>query len=321
MSRSAYLIFNPVAGQGNPDQDLAQIRALLEPEIDLEVGITSAEVDATQLAHTAITNQVESILVSGGDGTVSATAAALINTTIPLGVIARGTANAFANALGIPDTIADACETILQGVPRAVDVALCNDQPMVLLVGIGFEAETIEKADRQAKDRFGMLAYIMAGLSQLQNLQSFEAQIETDDKIITVPASAITVANAAPPTSILAQGPAEIIDNDGLLDLTIVSPRSVVGAIAASYELLQSSLNSNPAERDEIGYLRAQRFSITTNPPQKVVLDGELIGTTPIKVHCVPKGLNVYMPLTPEASPPLEKIDTLPNVTIEFKAE
>ena len=33
-SRVGHLIFNPVAGQGNPDQDLALIRRVLEPQVD-----------------------------------------------------------------------------------------------------------------------------------------------------------------------------------------------------------------------------------------------------------------------------------------------
>lgn len=318
MPHSSYLIFNPVAGQSDPEQDLALIRATLEPEIELEIRFTTEDLGPEQLAKAGIEKGVESIIVSGGDGTVSATAAALIGTSIPLGVIARGTANAFANALGIPTTIGAACQTILNGMTKAVDVATCNGQPMVLLMGIGFEAETIERADRQAKDRFGMMAYVMAGISQLRNLKSFEAEIETEDKIITVTASAITVANAAPATSILAQGPAKVVFDDGLLDLTIVAPQNMLGAIAASYELLQSSLSGHAANRDEIGYLRAQQFKINTDPPQKVALDGEMIGTTPVEVRCVPAGLTVYVPIVEEMVV-AEKLVNLPHVTIEMK--
>jgi YegS/Rv2252/BmrU family lipid kinase len=318
MPHSSYLIFNPVAGQSDPEQDLALIRAMLEPEIELEIHLTSAEVDSAELAKEGIEKGVESIIVSGGDGTVSATAAALIGTSIPLGVIARGTANAFANALDIPTTVREACQTILNGMTQTVDVATCNGMPMVLLMGIGFEAETVERADRRSKDRFGMMAYVMAGVAQLRSLQPFEAQIETEDKVITVEASALTVANAAPATSILAQGPAKVVFDDGLLDLTIVAPQNMLGAIAASYELLQSSLNGHAANRDEIGYLRAQQFKIETNPPQKVVLDGEIIGTTPVDIRCVPAGLTVYVPITEETIVP-EKLEHLPNVTIEVK--
>ena len=320
MKRSACLIFNPVAGNSNPEQDLEKIRALLEPSIDLDIRLTTEEVDADRLAYEAIERGVSTLIAAGGDGTISAVADALVGTNIPLGVISRGTANAFAAALGIPNTIEDACQTILGGVERVVDAALCNDKPMVLLVGIGFEAQTVEKTKRAAKARLGMLAYVMAGIQQLRELEKFEVEIETEDKLISLTASAITIANAAPPTSILAQGPAGIIVDDGLLDLTVVAPANITGAIAASYHLLQTALQGSRAQRDDIGYLRARRFKVTTNPPQKVVIDGEVIGTTPIEVECVPGGLTLLVPKVEEVDPPAaEKLAGLPNLTVESK--
>ena len=316
--RSACLIFNPVAGQGNPEEDLAQIQAILELEIELEICLTTAEVDADHLAQAAVKRGFQSIIASGGDGTLSTAATALVGTDIAFGIISRGTANAFATALGIPDTIEAACQAILQGATRKVDAAYCNGQPMVLLAGVGFEAETVELADREAKNRFGMLAYVLAGVQQLQNLETFDVQIETEDKIVTVSAAAVTVANAAPPSSILAQGPSGIVVDDGLLDVTIVSPVNKAGAIAAAYHLLQSASAGTAVERDDIGYLRANRFKIIAEPPQKVVLDGEMIGTTPIDVECVPQGLTIFVPLI-EAVKPLEKLEGLPNLVVQTK--
>ena len=320
MKRSACLIFNPVAGQSDPEQDLAQIKAILEPEIDLDIRLTTPELDADELAREAIAQGANTIIASGGDGTVSAVAAALVGTSIPLGVISRGTANAFAAALEIPNNIEAACATILGGKRRTVDAAYCNGKPMVLLAGIGFEAEAVEQADRESKNRFGMLAYILAGIKQLREMEKFEVEIETEDKIISVTAAAVTIANAAPPTSILAQGPAGLIVDDGLLDITIVAPINVAGAIAASYHLLQSALSGNAAERDDIGYLRARRLQVRTNPPQKVVLDGELIGTTPVDVECIPGGLTILVPQVEEALI-AEKLEGLPSLKIESKSQ
>ncbi|HEY9835214.1 MAG TPA: YegS/Rv2252/BmrU family lipid kinase [Stenomitos sp.] len=318
IQRSACLIFNPVAGQGDPEQDLWIIQSLLEPEIELDIRLTTPEVDAGQLAREAVERGVHMMIVSGGDGTISAAAEAVVGTRIPLGVISRGTANAFAAALGLPNTLEAACETILQGRPKVVDAALCNGKPMVLLAGIGFEAEMVEKADRETKNRFGMLAYIMAGVKQLREFESFSARIETQEKVITVTAGAVTIANAAPPTSVLAQGPSGIICDDGLLDLTVVSPANPAGAIASAYHLLQTAFRGDAAERDDIGYLRARRIKVTTEPPQKVVLDGEIIGTTPIDVECIPGGLTILMPMTEEVPPP-EKLEGLPELRIEQK--
>jgi YegS/Rv2252/BmrU family lipid kinase len=318
MKRSACLIFNPVAGQGDGEQDLANIIALLEPELNLDVQITSKEMDAGELAQAAVKRGAEAIIASGGDGTLSAAAEALVGSTIPLGIISRGTANAFANALGLSDTIEESCRDIIGGHTKIVDAAYCNGKPMVLLAGIGFEAETVEQADRDTKKRLGMLAYVFSGIKQLRELESFDAEIETEDQIIKVTAAAITIANAAPPTSVLAQGPAGVIYDDGLLDLTIVAPANARGAIAASFHLLQSALTGNAADREDIGYLRAKRIKVTTDPPQKVALDGEIIGTTPVEVECIPKGITIFAPASPEVAP-LEKLEGLPNLQIESK--
>jgi YegS/Rv2252/BmrU family lipid kinase len=318
MNRSACLIFNPVAGQGDSEQDLAQIKAILEPEIDLDIYLTTKEIGADKLAHEAVKRGVDAIIASGGDGTLSAAAAALVGTGIPFGIISRGTANAFATALEIPDTIEAACQTILQGGTRIVDAAYCNDYPMVLLTGIGFEAETVERADRESKNRFGIMAYILAGLQELRDFETFEVEIETEDKIIKTSAAAVTVANAAPATSVLAQGPAGIVVDDGFLDLTIVAPANKAAAIAATVHLFQTASAGSPVERDDIGYMRAKQFKITTEPPQKVVIDGEVVGTTPIEIKCVPGGLNLFVPLVEEFVP-VEKLEGLPDLVVEYK--
>ncbi len=317
--RRACLIFNPIAGQSDPEQDLEKIRSILERELDLDVCTTTPEVDADQLASAAIDQKFEVIIASGGDGTVSAVAAAVVETNIPLGIIPRGTANAFANALEIPTDLEQACETILAGTTRVVDAAYCNGKPMVLLAGIGFEAETVKRADREYKNQFGMLAYILAGLQELSELETFTVELEVEDKIITVTAAAVTVANIAPPTSVLAQGSGEIISDDGLLDVTIVSPTNTLGAIGAAYTLLQSALQGESVERPDTGYLRTQQIKVTTNPSQKVVVDGEVIGQTPVEIACVPRGLTIFVPTIPEPDSPDQKLEGLPNLQIQPK--
>ncbi len=313
MNRSACLIFNPVAGQGNPEEDLRTIWKLLEPDINLDIRFTSEEVGANELAAEAIASGAELLLVSGGDGTVSAAADAAIGTGIPFGVIPRGTANAFANALGLPTTIQAACETILAGETRAVDAAYCNGKPMVLLTGIGLEAETVERADRETKNGLGALAYILAGFQKLSEMEVFDTTLEIENLVGQVQAIAVTVANAAPPTSVLAQGPAGVIADDGLLDVTILCSTNQLQAINAMTNLLGTALMGAPADREDIIYLRTKRIKVTTEPPQKVVLDGEIMGTTPVEVECFPKGLTILVPPT-EPQEAAESQESIPVV-------
>ena len=303
-NRIAHLIFNPVAGQGNPDQDLALIKKILEPQIQLNVILTQPGVEPGEQAKEAIKSGTDLVIASGGDGTISAVAAAVMETEIPLGVIPRGTANAFSVALGIPTNLNAACETILAGTTRVVDVARCNEVPMILLAGIGFEAETVEKADRELKNKLGVLAYLLAGAQQIATQEIFEAQIEIEDRVSNFQSVAITVANAAPPTSILAQGWGEILVDDGLLDVTIGVEQSQDPNLAsrllgvnALADLFTSALIKKPTNRDDILCLRVPQIKISANPPQKVVVDGEMIGTTPVEIQCIPQGLTIFAPL------------------------
>jgi methylglyoxal synthase len=301
-TRIGYLIFNPVSGQGNAQQDLALIHQLLEPQIRLNVHLTTPDVSAEQLAQEAIAKGAELILASGGDGTISAVAGSIFGTGIPLGIIPRGTANAFAVALGIPTNIRGACETVLAGTTRIVDAARCNGFPMILLAGIGFEAEMVERANREAKSRFGALAYIVAGIQQLNEHELFATQIEIEGVVNEFQAGAVTIANAAPPTSVLAQGLGQVIATDGLLDVTIATPSTKLQAVNAMLSLFGSALVKTAPNRPDIVHLRTKRLKVTTDPDQKIVVDGEIIGTTPVEIECIPSGLTVF------ASPLLEEM-------------
>lgn len=300
----AHLIFNPIAGQGNASEDLKLIKQLIQPGMNLVVRLTTAEISPEQLTEEAINAQADLIIASGGDGTVSAVAGALVGTGIPLGIIPRGTANAFAVALGIPARlmpIRNSCQVILAGQTRIVDTAECNGVPMILLAGIGYEAEMVEKADREAKNRWGALAYIMAGIQQFNEQELFETEIEIEGVVQNFKVGAVTVANAAPPTSVMAQGSGTVIVNDGLLDITIAAPQSELQAITTMVNLLGAALLKLPTNREDIINLQTKRVKVITNPPQKVVVDGEIFGTTPVEIECIPGGLTVLAPPVSES--------------------
>ncbi|MCW6037344.1 methylglyoxal synthase [Spirulina subsalsa FACHB-351] len=300
-NRIAHLIFNPVSGQGNAQEELNLIKQMLTPAMSVVVHETQPEVSAQELAQKAIAAQADLIIASGGDGTVSQVAGVLMGTDIPLGIIPRGTANAFAVALGISrlNPISHACEVIVAGKTRIVDTARCNGLPMILLAGVGYEAETVEQANREAKNRWGVLAYIMAGWQKIDTGILFETEITVDDTVRQFEAGAITIANAAPPTSILAQGKGQVVFDDGVLDVTIATATGKLEAVQSMLKLLGSALVQVEPNHPDIVHIQAQKIKVTANPPQKVVLDGEIIGTTPVEVECFPQSLTVLCPVGP----------------------
>ena len=305
-SRRGYLIFNPVAGQGDPDQELAEIRSYLEPQFMLQVWTTRPDLDPAEQAQelikeiTAVNAEGEGdsiIIASGGDGTVGAVASALKGSDIPLGIIPRGTANAFSVALGIPTGVKAACTNLLLGNLRRVDVALCNNRPMILLAGLGFEAGMVDKASRELKNILGPMAYILSGARQLVDQQPFQATLQIDGQEHHVEASAITVANAAPATSVTAQGFGEVIPDDGLLEVIIASPKDRMGGFSVISSLAWSAIRNSSANNSDLACFRTRKIKIDLKEPQKLVVDGEIIDVNSVSFEAQPGALQVVAPI------------------------
>src|SRR5580698_2935226 len=67
---------------------------------------------------------VDVVAAVGGDGTMNATAPALLETGLPLLVIPAGTGNDLARTLGIPLDPREAVRLLRDGAPRRIDIGL-----------------------------------------------------------------------------------------------------------------------------------------------------------------------------------------------------
>jgi YegS/Rv2252/BmrU family lipid kinase len=273
----------------------------------VNVVLTRADLDPAEqtrdliaMIHTRHASAMGSVMIvaSGGDGTVSAVAGAVIGTGIPLAVIPRGTANAFSSALGIPTDVVGACATILAGHTLEVDAARCNETPMILLAGLGFEAGMVNRATRQLKNRLGPLAYVLAGAQQLVSQELFHARLELDGQSLELEAAAITIANVAPATSVLAQGFGQVIPDDGLLEITIATSLSQLQGLQALASLTASAVVGSATQRDDLLCMRARQVVVSTDPPQTLVIDGEILEANPLNFTCLPRALTLVTPLT-----------------------
>ncbi|KIY99679.1 methylglyoxal synthase [Monoraphidium neglectum] len=266
--------------------------------------VTQPDVHAEALAQRALEQGADLVVASGGDGTIAAVAGVLRGSGVPLGIVPRGTANGFSVALGIPTHLDDgdefaerACDVITDGHVALVDMALvttseATDVPCILLTGVGFEAEVVEGADRSMKDMLG---------------------ITVDGEVHEGEIGALTIANSAPPTSVLAHGHVgDCIPDDGLLEVVgyVASDSTLenfMGMTRLAVRVMMGDGDgdgSAPVQDEERVFGgRAKEIIVETDPPQKVVVDGELLGTTPLTARVQPASLQVYVPrLDPEVA-------------------
>ncbi|MDQ4076104.1 MAG: NAD(+)/NADH kinase, partial [Chloroflexota bacterium] len=182
MSKRVHVIINPAAGQNRPV--LGILNSVFHPAgIDWDVSITHKAGDARRYAQEAVEASVDIVATYGGDGTVMEAASGLLGSDVPLAIFPGGTANVMSVELGISNDLAEAgalicgddCEVV------AVDMGQTGKGDyFILRVGIGLEAQMVEGADRNLKNRVGSLAYALSALNALRDPVTSHYQMTID---------------------------------------------------------------------------------------------------------------------------------------------
>ena len=298
IKNKAVIIANPVSGTKMWQDKEHLIVARLSAYYDLEVLTTTKEIDGIELAKQAIKDKPDIIIACGGDGTVTEVASVLVNTQCKLGIIPMGTANALAHVLmGISSKIIpveQACDLIIDGQTQTIDTAYCNDELMLLLAGIGYEQSMVEKADRDSKNESGQLAYL-SGFFQAFSEQKAQTLYVTldDNQTQEVNTNSFIVANAAPFTTLLAQGGGQPDHEDGLLDINWLLPSDEnTTRVLSIAELMFSSITQTHLAISS-HHTNAKKVTITADEEIKYVLDGEIKTADTLTITVDPASLNV----------------------------
>ena len=89
------------------------------------------------------------VVGGGGDGTIAATAAALVDMDAVLGVLPMETLNHFAKDLSIPRKLEEAVQTLFSGRIARVDVGEVNGRVFPNISSIGFYPRIVQERERE----------------------------------------------------------------------------------------------------------------------------------------------------------------------------
>ena len=129
------------------------------------------------------------IVAAGGDGTVSAVAAAVAGTGATLGVLPLGTLNHFAKDLGLPIDLNKAAEIIAAGRTRSVDIAELNGRCFINTASIGVYSRLLaERAARERGGRTKWIAHAAATARAMSTYRPVHALVQDNtrsDRVVT----------------------------------------------------------------------------------------------------------------------------------------
>ncbi len=156
------LIYNPAAGGFRPKRLEAVLGALAEAGIRVETLATGHPGHATQLAHDV--DDVDTVAVFGGDGTLNEALNGLLGRGIPLAFIPGGTANAMAHEMGLPLHPARAARAMAAGQVREVRPGVVDSRAFLLWAGFGYDADVVAGVNPAMKRRIGKGAFALSGV-------------------------------------------------------------------------------------------------------------------------------------------------------------
>ncbi len=289
VNKQALLLVNHHArkGQQLADEAVAQLQAL---------GLTLLEQDIESPAHLAETihryqDQVDLVIVGGGDGTLNAAIAALVETQLPLGILPLGTANDLARTLGIPATLPEACQIIAAGRTELIDLGWVNGQYFFNVASLGLSVQITRSLTKDVKRRWGVFAYAITALKALWRSQPFWAEIQFGDRSKKVKTVQIAVGNGRFYGGGMAVA-ADAAINDQRLDLYSMDMKHWWQMLA----LLPALRQGNHTSASWVHAWAGQEFRVYTRRPRSINTDGEITTATPAHFRVIPKALSVLVP-------------------------
>jgi YegS/Rv2252/BmrU family lipid kinase len=297
------IIYNPNAGRF-PSGVLVDRAALVfgERGWEIEVAQASSGEHVTRLARQAGAAQLDGLFVVGGDGSINLAARGLMGSGTALGVLPAGTANVWAQELGLPGlnwtrlmALEESARRLAVAQPHPVDIGLINEVPFLLWAGIGLDGFIVNRIEPRGRWEkvFSMLHYGAASLWEAGSWHGMNLQVEVDG----YPIEGHFLLAVASNIHLYAGGLVNISPNalidDGEMDLWLCKGDALIDAARAAWDLLYGRHVSS----QQVQYLPFRELSIRSVSPAFFQVDGEPLHLDgEIKIQVKPKALRVFIP-------------------------
>lgn len=289
MTKRALLFVNRHARQGKTS--LAQaVEALHNLDFDL-ITISSKRSEELPDIIRQHRNDVEMVIIGGGDGTLNGIVDVLLETKLPLGILPLGTANDLARTLGLPQTIPEACQAIAADHLRYIDLGCVNGKHFFNVASLGLSVKITKRLSSGAKQRWGVLAYAFTAMQVFSQTRPFSAELRANGESISVRTLQIAIGNGRYYGGGMAVASDAAID-DQRLDLYSLE-------VKRWWQMIPLLLTMRRGEHATLPWVRsiqAQTIEVYTRRPYAINTDGELTTETPATFRVVPKALAVLAP-------------------------
>lgn len=282
---------NPAAGAGRALSASRQALRLLRDQ-GAEASLIIAE-NREHLAHVAAHEgpQHDRFVVAGGDGTLHHALRDLDLERTVVGILPLGSGDDLARALGIPARLHTACDVIMHGEVRRIDVATVNSRRFLGIASLGLDSAVARWVNERPRPGSRSLVYLWALARVLPSYRPVTIFITLDGRTVEQNVMLAVVANNSRYGGGIRIAPTARLD-DGLLDLHVVRECSRAELLAT----LPLAYRGKHMGSRLVWWKREPVFEIDSDEPLDVFADGEYVTQTPAAFGLEPHPMQVVVP-------------------------
>ncbi|HHW95271.1 MAG TPA: YegS/Rv2252/BmrU family lipid kinase [Mogibacterium sp.] len=272
------LIMNPKSGMMLAPKHLSEIVSRFSNAGYLtQILMTMGSGDARRFAMKYAAD-ADIVVVSGGDGTLNEVIDGLITEGLKknIGYIPAGSTNDFANSVGLPKSIFDCTDIIINGTPTFFDIGNFNGRYFSYIASFGAFTSTSYSIPQNVKNILGHTAYVLGGIKDIMSIKPVHAKITADEG---TPNETVTegdyifgaICNSTSVGGILKLDKFDVDMNDGLMEVLLVRmPRDPMALSDIVTSMLGGSFRS-----DQIEFFSAKDIRVEIDTGTHWTLDGE----------------------------------------------
>ena len=291
------LILNPKAGSQDHETVLKSVQKKLDY---LKIEYLTYKSEYKGAISDFIENEnledFEGVCVIGGDGSINEAVNGLMRSgksrSTALGIIPRGSGNAFAEDLGELNPL-EALKTILKGHVAPIDLFKIDHKGSVYfainIIGWGMAAEVNILAEKLRW--LGGMRYSIASVISVMRMKSNQLDFILDDTRFSGEGLFFLALNTIHTGKGMKMAPHAVLD-DGLIDIVLVKSASKLRVLKIFTQLFTGNHINDP----HVEYKQIRRFALNTER-DPLNIDGENMGVTPVQVELIHKGIKIFTKL------------------------
>ena len=308
MNDSSWIaVINPNAGGGRVAREWPLLSNMLKDRgFPFEEVFTTHRYHAVELVIYSLKRGFRNFISVGGDGTLHEIVNGIFYqkevpvSEITLAVLPAGSANDWTRMYRIPKDYDKAIETVLEGRTVMQDVArveysqagVRNSRYMVNVAGVGLDANICLRCNASKdKGKSGDLAYVKAAFKALVSRTSTPTKVVVDGRsFFSGKMFSLAFGIGKYSGGGMMQVPDAVAD-DGLVNVMVARKVSKIKFLLLFKQLFKGTIY----RIREVSHTTASRVCVISRKPDRVEIDGEVVGTTPMNLEVLPRALRVVV--------------------------